>query len=94
VAHEFEMARWWSEKEESTVAINWWHSLWRAHRRSPDMCNTSYCDVVRHQGTWRMVDRWLTPVSSSESVVSQADTAAGVHPQGDIYYPEQLSVLR
>jgi hypothetical protein len=42
------------------------------------MSNTSYCDVVRHQGTWRMVDRWLTLVISSESVVSQADTAARV----------------
>jgi hypothetical protein len=42
------------------------------------MCNTSYCDVVRHQGTWRMADRWLTLVSSFESAVSQADTAAGV----------------
>jgi hypothetical protein len=48
-------------------------------RRSPDMCNTSYCDVVRHQGTWCMVNRWLTPVSSSESVVNQADTAVGVN---------------
>jgi hypothetical protein len=25
-----------------------------------------------------MVDQWLTPVSSSESAVSQADTVAGV----------------
>jgi hypothetical protein len=71
------MARLRSEKEESTVARNWWLSPWRAHRRSP-MCNTSYCDVVRHQGMWRMVNRWLTPVSSSESAVSPADTAAGV----------------
>jgi hypothetical protein len=37
----------------------------------------SYCDVVRHQGTWRMVDRWLSPVSSSESAVTQAGTTAG-----------------
>jgi hypothetical protein len=42
------------------------------------MSNTSYCDVVRYQGTWRMDDRWLTLVSSSESAVSQADMAAGV----------------
>jgi hypothetical protein len=75
---EFEMARWRLEKEESTVARDWWLSPWRAHRRSPDMCNTSYCDVVRHQGTWRMADSWLSPVSSSESAVSQADTAVGV----------------
>jgi hypothetical protein len=78
VAREFEMALWRSGKEESTIARNWWLSPWRAHRRSPDMCNTSYCDVVRHQGTWRMVDRWLTPVSSFESVVSQVDTATRV----------------
>jgi hypothetical protein len=71
--------RWRSERGESTVARDWWLSTWRAHRRSPDMCNTSYCDVVRHQCTWRMVDSWLTPVSSSESVVSQADTATGVN---------------
>jgi hypothetical protein len=79
VAREFEMARWWSEREESTVVRDWWLSSWRAHRRTPDMCNTCYCDVVRHQGTWRMVDRWLTPVSSSESAVNQADMAAGVN---------------
>jgi hypothetical protein len=40
------------------------------------MCNMSYYDVVRHQGTWRMVDRWLPPVSSSESAVTQAGTTA------------------
>jgi hypothetical protein len=77
VAREFEMARWRSEKEKSTVARDWWLSPWRAHRRSPDVCNMSYCDVVRHQGTWRMVDRWLSPMSSSESTVTQAGTVAG-----------------
>jgi hypothetical protein len=79
VTREFEMARWRSEREEATGASNWWLSPWRAHRRSPHVCNTSYCDVVRHQGTWRMVDRWLTPVSSSESAVNQADTSVGVN---------------
>jgi hypothetical protein len=79
VAREFEMARWRPEREEATGANNWWLSPWRAHRRSPDVCNTSYCDVVRHQGTWRMVDMWLTLVSSSESAVNQADTAAEVN---------------
>jgi hypothetical protein len=79
VAREFEMARWRLERGESTIARDWWLSPWRAHRRSPDMCNTSYSDMVRHQGTWRMVDSWLTPVSSYESFVSQADTAAGVN---------------
>jgi hypothetical protein len=34
------------------------------------MGNTSYCNVVRHQGTWRMADRRLIKVSSSESVMS------------------------
>jgi hypothetical protein len=66
------------ERKESTIARDWWLSPWRAHQRSLDMGNTSYCDVVRHQGTWRMADRWLILVSSSESAVSQADTAAGV----------------
>jgi hypothetical protein len=78
MAREFEMARWRSEKEKSTVARDWWLSPWRAHRRSPDMCNTSYYDVVRHQGTWCMADSWLTLASSSESTMSQADTATGV----------------
>jgi hypothetical protein len=77
VAREFEMARWRSESEESTVARDWWLSPLWAHRRSPDVCNMSYCDVVRHQGTWRLVDRWLSLMSSSESVVTQAGTAAG-----------------
>jgi hypothetical protein len=78
VACEFEMARWRSEREESTVARDWWLSPGRAHQRSPDMCNTSYCDMARHQGMWRMADRWLTLVSSSESAVSQVDIVAGV----------------
>jgi hypothetical protein len=42
------------------------------------MHNVSYCDVVRHQGTWLKVARWLTPVSLSEATVTQAGTAAGV----------------
>jgi hypothetical protein len=61
VAREFEMAQWRSESEESTVARDWWLSPWRAYRRSPDVCNTSYCDVVRHQGTWHMIVERLTP---------------------------------
>jgi hypothetical protein len=61
VAHEFEMARWRSEGRGCTGASNWWLSPWRAHRRSPDVCNTSYYDVVRHQGTWRKIVEWLTP---------------------------------
>jgi hypothetical protein len=77
VAREFEMARWRSEREESTVARDWWLSLWQAFRWSPVVCNTSYCDVVRHQGTWHMVDRWLTPMSSSQLAVNQAGTAVG-----------------
>jgi hypothetical protein len=28
---------------------------------SPDMHNASYCNMVRHQGTWRKVTRWLPP---------------------------------
>jgi hypothetical protein len=43
-----------------------------------DMHNTSYCDVVRHLGTWRTVDRWPTLAILSESPVNQADTVAGV----------------
>jgi hypothetical protein len=78
VAREFEMARWRPKRGESTVARNWWLSRWRAHRRSTDMRNTSYCDVVRHLGTWRAVDRWPTPAILYEPAVSQADTAAGV----------------
>jgi hypothetical protein len=77
VAREFEMARWRSESEESTVVRDWWLSPWRAHRRSPGVCNMRYCDMVRHQGTSRMVDRWLTPVGSSESAATQAGTAVG-----------------
>jgi hypothetical protein len=42
------------------------------------MRNTSYCDVVRHLGTWRVVDRRPTPATLSEPAVSQADMAAGV----------------
>ena len=41
------------------------------------MGNTSYCDVVRYQGTWRAVDRRPTPAILSEPAVSQADTATG-----------------
>jgi hypothetical protein len=78
VSHELEMTRWRSERGESTVARNWWLSPWRAHRRSTDMRNTSYCDVVRHLGTWRRVDQRPTPAILSESTVSQADTVAGV----------------
>jgi hypothetical protein len=78
MAHEFEMARWRPERGESTVARNWWLSPWRAPRRSTDMRNTSYCDVVRHLSTWRAVDRRPTPAILSEPAVSQADTVAGV----------------
>jgi hypothetical protein len=42
------------------------------------MSNTSYCDVVRHLGTWRTVDRRLIRAILSESTVSQADTVARV----------------
>jgi hypothetical protein len=62
----------------STVARNWWISLWWAHRWSTDMRNTSYCDVVRYQGTWRAVDRRPTPVILSEPAMSQANTATEV----------------
>jgi hypothetical protein len=78
VALELEMARWRPERGESTVARNWWLSAWRAHRRSTDKHNTSYCIVVRHLGTWHTVDRRPTPATLSEPAVSQADTAAGV----------------
>jgi hypothetical protein len=61
VARDVEMAWWRSERERSTVARDWWLSPWRAHRRSQDVCNTSYCDVVRHQGTWRTIVQRLTP---------------------------------
>jgi hypothetical protein len=44
------------------IARDWWLSPWRAHRRSPDMCNMSYCDVVRHQGMWHTIVARLTPV--------------------------------
>jgi hypothetical protein len=37
----------------------------------------SYCNVVENLSTWCTADRRLTPVSLSESAVSQADTAAG-----------------
>ena len=43
-----------------------------------DMHNTSNCDVVRHLGTWRMVDRRPTPAILSESPVNQVDIVAGV----------------
>jgi hypothetical protein len=55
------------------------------------MHNVSYCDVVRRQGTWRKVARWLTPVNLCEAAVTQACTAAGVHPRCDISYPSALS---
>jgi hypothetical protein len=61
VVREFEMSRWRSERRGGTGASNWWLSPWRAHRRSPNMCNPSYCDVVRHQGTWHTIIEWLTP---------------------------------
>jgi hypothetical protein len=48
------------ERRGCTGANNWWLSPWRAHRRSPDMHNMSYCDVVRHQGTWRPIVERLT----------------------------------
>jgi hypothetical protein len=44
-----------------TGASNWWLSPWRAHRQSPNMCNSSYCDVVRHQGTWHTIIERLMP---------------------------------
>jgi hypothetical protein len=47
------------------------------------MHNASYCDVVRHQGTWRKVARWLTLVNLSEVAVTQAGTVARVE-----YWPE------
>jgi hypothetical protein len=56
------MALWRPERKGCTSASNWWLSPWRAHWRSPDMCNLSYCDVVRHQGTWRTIVERLTPV--------------------------------
>jgi hypothetical protein len=62
VAREFEMSWWRSERRGDTGASNWWLSSWRAHWRSPDMCNPSYCDVVRHQGTWRTIVEQLTPM--------------------------------
>jgi hypothetical protein len=49
------------ERMGCTGTSNWWLSPWRTHRRSPDMHNTSYCDVVRHQGTWRTIVERLTP---------------------------------
>jgi hypothetical protein len=88
------------ERRGCSGARNWWLLPWRAHRRSPDMHNTSYCDVVRHRGTWRKVARWLSPARMilkrpwarrtrrPEWIVAQ------VHPHDDIYYPEQQSVLR
>jgi hypothetical protein len=79
VDRELEMARWRPERGESTVARNWWLSPWRAHRQSTDMRNTSYCDMVRNLGTWRVVDRRPTPAILSESAVSQADTVAGLN---------------
>jgi hypothetical protein len=42
------------------------------------MHNASYCDVVRHQGTWLKVARWLTPMSLSEATVTQAGTTTRV----------------
>jgi hypothetical protein len=61
MVREFEMARWRPENEKGTVARDWLLSPWRAHRRSPDMCNPSYCNVGRHQGTWRTIIERLTP---------------------------------
>jgi hypothetical protein len=78
VARELELARWRLERRESTVARNWWLSPWRAHRRSTDMRNTSYSNVVRHLGTWHAVDRRPTPTILSESPVNQADTVPRV----------------
>jgi hypothetical protein len=62
VAREFEMARWRPERDRVTGASNWWLSPWRGHWRSPDVCNTSYCNVVRHQGMWRTIVVRLMPV--------------------------------
>jgi hypothetical protein len=61
VAHEFGMARWQPERKGCTGASNWWLSPWRAHQRSPNVCNTSCYDVVRHQGTWHTIVERLTP---------------------------------
>ena len=61
MAREFEIARWRSERRRCTGASDWWLSPWRAHWRSLDVCNTSYRDVVRHQGTWCMIVERLTP---------------------------------
>jgi hypothetical protein len=78
VAREFEMSWWRSERRGCTGASNWWLSPWRAHRRSPDMHNASYCNMVKHQGTWRKVVREPMPVNLSEAAVTQAGTVAGV----------------
>jgi hypothetical protein len=61
VAREFEMAWWRSERERSTVTRDGWLSPWWAHRRLPDMYNTSYYDMVRHQGTWCTIVERLMP---------------------------------
>jgi hypothetical protein len=62
VAREFEVAHWRPKRKGGTGASNRWLSPWQTHRRSPDVCITSYYDVVRHQGTWRTTVERLTPV--------------------------------
>jgi hypothetical protein len=65
VALEFGMARWRTERGESTGAKDWWLSPWQGHRRQTNTLKTSYCDVVEHQGTWRTVDRRPTPARTT-----------------------------
>jgi hypothetical protein len=100
VASEFELVRWQSERRRCTGASDWWQLPWQAHRRSPDMPNASYHDVVRCQGMWCKVTRWLTP----ERTVPKRPWAkrtrrpewivAQVHPWGDISYPLAVIQLR
>jgi hypothetical protein len=54
VAREFELARWRSESEESTVARARWHLPWRPHRRrtsSREWLTVTHYDVVKRWGT-------------------------------------------
>jgi hypothetical protein len=37
----------------------------------------SYCEMVKHLGMWKLINKRPTPVSLSEPAVSQADMAAG-----------------
>jgi hypothetical protein len=98
VASEFVITRWRSERRGCTGASNRWLSPWRAHRRSPHMHNASYCNMVRHRGTWCRVVRWLSlarmiPKRPWERWTRRPEwIVAGVYPRCDISYLSSLFI--